>query len=54
MQRCFAAKSNKENGIVAPQERGFESLRPDHRTLLILKAILTISATHLFFTASSL
>jgi hypothetical protein len=30
MRRRFAAKSNKENGIVATWERGFESLHPDH------------------------
>ena len=28
IQRYFAVKSNKENGIVATRERGFESLRP--------------------------
>ena len=34
--------------------RGFESLRPDHRKLLIIKAILTILVTHLLFTTSAL
>jgi hypothetical protein len=34
--------------------RGFESLRPDQHKFLIIKAILTIPATHLLFTATRL
>ena len=34
--------------------RGFESLRPDHYKVLIIKAILTISATHPLFSATPL
>jgi hypothetical protein len=41
MRRCFAVKSNKENGKVALRERDFESLRPDQHKLLIFKAIST-------------
>ena len=37
MLRCHAANLNKENGIVAIWERGFESLRPDQHKLLIFR-----------------
>ena len=39
MQRCFAVKSNKENGIVDTWERGFESLRPDQHEPIDLYVI---------------
>lgn len=41
----FALNLNKENSIVATRERGFESLRPDHR-INDLQEISTASKMH--------
>ena len=58
--RYQTAIQSRHRGVAQPgsasalgaEGRGFESLRPDQHKSLIIKAILTISATHLLFTAT--
>src|ERR1700761_1622424 len=46
LERRGVAQPGSASALGA-EGRGFESLRPDQHRLLIIKAILTISATHL-------
>ena len=51
---CRGVAQPGSASALGAEGREFESLRPDHRKVLILQVIFTISVTHLLFTTSAL
>jgi hypothetical protein len=51
---CRGVAQPGSASALGAEGRGFESLRPDHRKLLIYKVIFHFLATHLLFTATAL